>query len=580
MINFLLTILMFLFSVFSFAQTATGTTVSTDHTFDKGSLVNLQKLSKTQVRDLAVLGKVWGFLKYYHPKANSGTLNWDYELFKVMPEVLSSKNESDRNKILLSWTSTLGDFPKKTETKENNEVRYKPDLQWISKKSLGNDLSELLMNISKADRKAENHYVKIYSEDMPIPYFQNEAAYSQFKYPDTGFRLLSLYRYWNMIEYFYPYKNTLEKSWDKTLEDLIPKFVEADNEVSYRLAVASMIAEIQDSHAVSSVWSEAPLYDQQGKMRPAVDFVFVGNKPVVSESLEEKNGNKNELLKGDEIISVNQKPVEDILRERLPYASASNTPTRLARIGVSLLRTNDPYIEVGIKRSGAAKVIKVKTLPLEKSLIEESTSEPAFRMQTKDIAYIHPGRLDVKQLDSIMKTAVKTKAIIIDMRTYPKETMFLMKIGEYLFEKPRDFCRMTKGNAVMPGQFSYLSDEYMSNVKIGKDNPDYYKGKLIVLCNDNTQSFAEMSLMAFRAGPNTTIIGSQTAGADGNVTAPILLPGNIRTVFTGIGMYNLNGTETQRIGIVPDIEAKPSIQGLAENKDEVLERAVRFANGM
>lgn len=578
MINFFLTLLLFLFSVFSFAQTTKGTDISTDHTFDKGSSVSVQKLSGTQIRDLAVLGKVWGFLKYYHPKASSGTLNWDYELFKVMPGILSAKKETERNKILLTWTASLGDFPKKAEGKDNSEVRYQPDLQWINK-SLGKDLSESLMNISRAERKPENHYVKIYSEDMPIPYFQNEAAYAQFKYPDAGFRLLSLYRYWNMIEYFYPYKNTLEKNWDKTLIELIPKFAEAENEMSYKLAVASMVAEIQDSHAVLSIWTAPPLYEQYGKMRPAVNLVFVGNKPVVSESLEEKNGNKNELLQGDEIVLVNQKPVETLLKEQLLYASGSNEPVRLSKVGVSLLRTNDPQIEVGVKRSGTLKTIKVKTVPLEKSLIEENPGEPAFKMVENDIAYIHPGRLDVKDLDGIMQKAVKAKAIIIDMRTYPKETMFLMKIGDYLFDKPKDFCRMTKGNVVTPGQFSYLSNEYMSNVKIGKDTPDYYKGKLIVLCNETTQSFAEMSLMAFRAGPNTTIIGSQTAGADGNVTAPISLPGNIRTIFTGIGMYNLDGTETQRIGIVPDIEVKPTIQGILGKKDEVLERAIRFSNG-
>ncbi|MDR6920670.1 MULTISPECIES: S41 family peptidase [Chryseobacterium] len=578
MINFFLTLLLFLFSIFSFAQTAKGTDISTDHTFDKGSSVSVQKLSGTQIRDLAVLGKVWGFLKYYHPKANSGTLNWDYELFKVMPGILSAKNESERNKILLTWTASLGDFSKRTDVKENSEVRYKPDLQWISK-SLGKDLSESLMNISRAERKPENHYVKIYSEDMPIPYFQNEAAYAQFKYPDAGFRLLSLYRYWNMIEYFYPYKNTLEKSWDKTLIELIPKFAEAENEMSYKLAVASMVAEIQDSHAILSIWTTPPLYEQYGKMRPAVNLVFVGNRPVVSESLEEKNGNKNELLQGDEIVSVNQKAVETLLKEQLPYASGSNEPVRLSKVAVSLLRTNDPQIEVGVKRSGTLKTIKVTTLPLEKSLIEENQGEPAFKMVENDIAYIHPGRLDVKDLDGIMQKAIKAKAIIIDMRTYPKETMFLMKIGDYLFDKPKDFCRMTKGNVVTPGQFSYLSNEYMSNVKIGKDTPDYYKGKLIVLCNETTQSFAEMSLMAFRAGPNTTIIGSQTAGADGNVTATISLPGNIKTIFTGIGMYNLDGTETQRIGIVPDIEVKPTVQGILDKKDEVLERAIRFSNG-
>ena len=45
------------------------------------------------------------------------------------------------------------------------------------------------------------------------------------KFPDTGFRLLALYRYWNMVNYFYPYKDILDKDWNKILNDYISKFI-------------------------------------------------------------------------------------------------------------------------------------------------------------------------------------------------------------------------------------------------------------------------------------------------------------------------------------------------------------------
>ena len=70
-------------------------------------------------------------------------------------------------------------------------------------------------------------------------------------------------------------------------------------------------------------------------------------------------------------------------------------------------------------------------------------------------------------------------------------------------------------------------------------------------------------------------IGSQTAGADGNVSF-ITFPGNYTTRFSGIGVYYPDGEETQRIGIVPDIEVKPTIQGVREGRDEVLEKALEL----
>ena len=83
--------------------------------------------------------------------------------------------------------------------------------------------------------------------------------------------------------------------------------------------------------------------------------------------------------------------------------------------------------------------------------------------------------------------------------------------------------------------------------------------------------------MALRLAPKAAVIGSTTAGADGNVSK-IYLPGNVMTMISGIGVYYPDGKETQRIGIVPDIESRPTIKGITEGKDEVLEKAIEWIN--
>lgn len=42
------------------------------------------------------------------------------------------------------------------------------------------------------------------------------------------------------------------------------------------------------------------------------------------------------------------------------------------------------------------------------------------------------------------------------------------------------------------------------------------------------------------------------------------------------GLYYPDGKETQRIGIVPDINMKPALKGIKEGRDVLLERAVRI----
>jgi C-terminal processing protease CtpA/Prc len=56
----------------------------------------------------------------------------------------------------------------------------------------------------------------------------------------------------------------------------------------------------------------------------------------------------------------------------------------------------------------------------------------------------------------------------------------------------------------------------------------------------------------------------------------VFLPGGMATYISGLGVYYPDKKPTQGIGIVPDIEVKPTIKGIAEGKDEVLEKAIQY----
>ena len=68
--------------------------------------MKFSSLSEQKIEDFAKLSKVWGLVKYYHPKVVSGDINWDNELFRVMPSIL--EENSDVDSILYEWVHTLG----------------------------------------------------------------------------------------------------------------------------------------------------------------------------------------------------------------------------------------------------------------------------------------------------------------------------------------------------------------------------------------------------------------------------------------------------------------------------------------
>jgi len=157
--------------------------------------------------------------------------------------------------------------------------------------------------------------------------------------------------------------------------------------------------------------------------------------------------------------------------------------------------------------------------------------------------------------------------LIIDIRNYPSEFM-VFALGSLLVDHKTDFVRFTHGDLSNPGAFHWGPP-----LSLEPKQP-HYPGKVVILVDEFTQSQAEYTTMAFRSSPRTKVIGSTTAGADGNVS-PIPLPGGFRSMISGIGVFYPNKKPTQRIGIIPDREVKPTIAGISAGRDEVLEAAIR-----
>ncbi len=545
-----------------------------DKEFATGSKIELSALTPMQVNNLTVLGKIWGFLKYHHPVMAKGNYNWDFELFRIMPKILVVKTDAERNQLLVKWITDLGTF-KTAAVKpvDAKRIKYKPNFDWFTTSGLNKTLVEQLNQIRIADRTEENYYVKLYDAETPIAIFKNEAPYATFKYPDAGYRLLGLFKFWNIFEYFAPYKNLTDKPWGNVLKEYVPKFVTAKDELGYKLTVAALVAEIKDSHADISPYDNA-FRNFYGTFKPNIEIVFVDNAPVVSYSNDEVMG-INTLKKGDVIQSINNVPVAQLMKEKLPYITASNLPTQLRKLALQFLRTTDTLMQVTYLRNSKAEKTTLKCFPYNRrNYTKAAPADTGFKLIDTDIAYIHPGRLNVKSLKEVMTVAMKTKAMVIDMRTYPKQSDFVWEIGKYLFAAPMEIARYTAGSTETPGLFTYMSDDYMKMLRIGETRADNYKGKLTVLINEETQSLAELSVMALSTRPNTIIVGSQTAGADGTVGMPVTFPGGLASGFTQIGVYYPNGKETQRIGIVPNVVVKPTVKGIKEDKDEVLDKAI------
>lgn len=168
-------------------------------------------------------------------------------------------------------------------------------------------------------------------------------------------------------------------------------------------------------------------------------------------------------------------------------------------------------------------------------------------------------------------TFISKLTICPDLRHEVSEENIDNALGALFVDRAVPFLREAVMNINKLGQFILTSGN-----KIGPSG-DTYREKVIVLVNENTQSSQEYTMIAIQAGLNTKVLGSTTAGADGNMTRFNLL-GGLFTSFTGI-VYP-DGRQTQRIGIIPDILVERTINGVKNGRYELLERAIQELVGL
>ena len=540
-----------------------------DKEFDNGSKVEFPELTPVIVNNLALLGRIWGFLKYHHPEIAKGNYNWDYELFRILSSYLNEPNEIKREELLLQWINKIGKTDEcKTCKPTSGDAFLKPDLEWID--CIKNEsLRDKLQYIYKNRSEGTHFYIKM-APGVGNPVFENENAYANMPDPDAGYRILALMRYWNMINYFFPYKHLIDKDWNDVLKEYIPVFINAQNELEYEQAAIRIIGDIQDTHA-NLQGGNNKIEEWKGSYFAPVHLQFIEGKLVVTDYYNPELKTETGLEIGDVISKIDGKPIEEIVADMSKYYPASNEAVRLRNMSADMLRSQKNEREIEFIQNGTLKTKKIKLYPRNELRIYRwyrIDNQKSYSLLDNNIGYITLRTIKDEDIPVIKQEFENTKGIIMDIRNYPS-TFVPFKLGSFFVSNPSPFVKFTTGNIHNPGEFIFSKQLQIPPAE------KTYKGKLVVLVNELSQSQAEYTAMAFRAGANTTIIGSTTAGADGNVST-IMLPGGLRTMISGIGVYYPDGRETQRIGIIPDIEVKPTINGIKNGKDELVEKAVEF----
>ena len=549
-----------------------------DTEFQKGSKIKKQNLSPNQVEYLYKLCKVWGYTKYHHPDVIAGNINWDAELFRVMPNVLRAKSADEVNIALSYW---LKNFPVKVETELPNEASKQwiklqekqgnkvLDTSWIQDvDDLGTELSGYLCSMSElyiSDRR--NSYASF--EEIGTVSFENEKIYPVSD-GDMGMYMLGLFRFWNIYEYYSPNVEITTEDWDIVLKQAIPKIANVENYKSYVKTIAEVVAKTGDAHTVV-IDQEKVLYYYYGEYFLPCDIKIVENQVVVTQVKE----SEKRLLAGDILLRIDGMSLEDRIEEQKKYHALPEENKILNQLKSTLLQSKGEKADIQILRGDERKTIQINTLKYQ---YEYENPLPNAIMDPYNIGYIDPSNLEQGDLEKLMKEFKNTDGLIVDLRYYPS-TAITYLLNEYINPDQKVFASISFPNQAIPGAFCHQEMVSGSGTLKEQENDirtfEPYMGKVILLMDEGTQSQSEFTIMSLRQAPNTTVLGNPSIGADGNITI-VKLPGTIQFPISGLGVYTPKGEQTQRCGLQPDVECYQTIDGILSGKDELVEKAIEL----
>lgn len=532
-----------------------------------------------QVKTLAAFCRVWGFLKYYHPYSSRKDVDWDTVLVNNYPKVKAAQNKEEFNRILLTISQRLGELrPIAHPFVPSDPVSINADFKWMDDTTiLNSQICSYLQRVKKNHKPFKNKYIGIYSGRGTTEI--KEKSYPEMLYPNEAYRFLSLARYWNIIDYYFPDKYLMDTNWNISLERAIPIFVNTPNQEEYYRAIEWITARTDDSHAA---YVETP--DKQSYLnykRPPFAAFYHNDTLTIWLLTSDSLARLFNIKKRDEIISINGKSIKQLWQDVREHHSASNDSYAHYLFDNRIVESEKDSSTLILLRKGSIIKATVKNysgIELMAFLkYHPSSPKKSFKILTDSVSgkkygYVNMGSLEDKEINPILEQMKGINYLILDIRNYPKYWTAWHELANKLILGKKYVAMYSQPNYEYPG---YITYHHNVKPRIGNKRKNYYSGKVIILIDHQTVSQSEFETMTLRLVPHATVIGTQTAGADGDI-ATIVFPGNYSVWFTGLGWFYADGRQTQRIGIVPDIKVDYTTPFKPNPMEPIMQRALEL----
>src|SRR5690606_14445531 len=364
--------------------------------------------------------------------------------------------------------------------------------QWIAD-IIGNSDLKKLLNQLKENRNISDYYTEV--SYLGFIDFPHDKGRKDFNVVTSSHRLLLLFKFWNVIQYWYANKFLITNNWEGILDKYIPEFLSCENAFEFELLKSRLFTELKDSH---TTFNSRIVYDSLFKYKPNFRVTNVNDSLVVNFITNQKKCKKDDIQLGDVITEINGMSVKETLNQQLlpliPVSNSSNLPY----YSFYLLCNSKSEIDVSMIREGELhkRRIHLSEEPvLDNPKTKEGKHSPIEKLR-KDVFYLDLSGLTNKACDSFFKVNENNiENLVIDLRQNVNPKLGIKHLGNYLVNQKKNFVNVLHPVGNTPSKFEFIERSegligvFSDAFTVGKkSNKKYVKGKIILLVNRKTQS--------------------------------------------------------------------------------------------
>ena len=348
---------------------------------------------------------------------------------------------------------------------------------------------------------------------------------------------------------------------------LYSSLAEARDTLNTEHLLQSLISQINDGHA--EVWGSKITEKQYA---PFV-IEHIENKPTITDVLADSLSE----MRGLQIVSIDGKPVSDYITEQKRFVSGANSRQIRRKVFNRLLAGSaSDTVTLILQRPDNTTLDYKLTYGLTggeyNRMINQGQPNISHYEIEPNIHYLNASTI---YLDSFIKKydlLQQAQAIIIDGRRKPHNSF--REIVKYFISQKDTIQWMSVPIITKPDYLPPLNYKYYGWELETTEKP--ITAKVYYLIGQGTFSYGESVTAYFDNRPNTLLVGMSTSGTNGNVNS-FQLPGGYIIRYTGMRVVKHNGANLHGIGFAPDVEVFPTIRGITDGRDEVLEKAIELA---